>query len=1172
MLTDFHQYISCSILAHPITFCAYNGECYLIIPEKINHIQKAILHIRLTQLEFNSETVVAESCYILTSFGRKSTKNEDPFPNSLFYTEIPFDGSYRISINVEIAPPLLKSPVTMLEPAQSTRTGGEKHFTKNHRAKSVFGTENYSKNLPQNSDANSLTQKNLKFKIFSKKIYPSVSTNYTYVTHVQLLDAVKSVKKEFPNSCVVNSYIEFNTNRLWFKVDDEGEEDINQLNNLRTSIFTVSKHYKDRIFVIEQESCPVSVDCKILCLLKDPKSDLNESIEYYRVVDDIRSKKLLVFENLFETTVIPASHVLLRVRDIQFPRREILSSHFYHPSSGYTYHFNILKNNVEHEKINTENKVYLNLQKPPCNLIYFAKDPQTNCNRYFTFGEIETELNEELLCQIVCLENKDSTEVFSSQSVCILNSQQTSVKKEIYDDKFEQILKLRKLKSDLLRKQIADDLSMNLVTESSSNLAALLARMHSLYYDIQRDAKILKQKFKIKVLKTSVLDAKNPMGVLKYLSKQTSHLNERELKQVLSIEDSIHDLKKDEDTARIEAVTLSLEKYSNLIMELSDLIYSVKKGGDIKKFREFAKTTPVIICGMHSKPHFIKDLYAAKFFPRYPLLTAGEENDNNVLRYYFSIMDGLSFSLKYEEPSTMFGVQLMTNAFTELFTKGNSVHSSHPVELVKVINTEGTTKVYSVQYDFCPYDLDLLLQNDPNAISKIDMTSFSTFLFLSMIIEISDGFAQNFQVEYQNDKVVIKRYQNGEAFVGVNEELDGSISRIPMLRNILLFFPQMEENVDEKFREDFLKINPEILIGRWLTLMHLVNCEVHQAQEEYCFSESDFYYQRDQQVSKTSLSKYNLPIRFIPSGQDYDGTVRSIYKRFQKLQNFLQDNQTISHSEVISHIFPTIAKKIQEVKIHLISTIPDYNYFFCNYHTFGYLRDENLANQFPLNKTDNEIMANFLRDCVEVTRKNCPIVTIMPRSMSVKDSFISLLRTIDYNQYCGAPSKVLLAVIKQCYRLIVMNNHRALDATEIQDKLPSTLLHYGVEHYIFPFVKFICENSLVHLLKKNSRGLNVFDILNIEIQRQRDMLSNREKFRAVRRLTNGSPPLPKESVEHEEEPPSEAERMLDLLHRYEGKYSKIAPKNTRSSFHYIHTFVKSFADQPVLRIRAAIDN
>ena len=116
------------------------------------------------------------------------------------------------------------------------------------------------------------------------------------------------------------------------------------------------------------------------------------------------------------------------------------------------------------------------------------------------------------------------------------------------------------------------------------------------------------------------------------------------------------------------------------------------------------------------------------------------------------------------------------------------------------------------------------------------------------------------------------------------------------IKNILYFFPQMKESVDQEFIKLFLKSTPESIILTWISSILEKNEHYQQLYDEGVFSEEDF-------------ENLHIPITFVK------GTVSNIYRKLCIIQKLFIENPNITHIELFYYIEPLLYYYYEGIKL-----------------------------------------------------------------------------------------------------------------------------------------------------------------------------------------------------------------------------------------------------------------
>lgn len=120
-----------------------------------------------------------------------------------------------------------------------------------------------------------------------------------------------------------------------------------------------------------------------------------------------------------------------------------------------------------------------------------------------------------------------------------------------------------------------------------------------------------------------------------------------------------------------------------------------------------------------------------------------------------------------------------------------------------------------------------------------------------------------------------------------------------VVKNVLYFFPQMDEPISKEYRKKFLQLTPEVAVLNWLKALHDKNKEYLLLQSQGIFSQQEFSGNPQSQDS-AKRKGLHLPIAFLPR------EVINLYNKLLKLNEYLSKHPNATHRELFAEIEPTL--------------------------------------------------------------------------------------------------------------------------------------------------------------------------------------------------------------------------------------------------------------------------
>ncbi|EGC40532.1 hypothetical protein DICPUDRAFT_24970 [Dictyostelium purpureum] len=177
----------------------------------------------------------------------------------------------------------------------------------------------------------------------------------------------------------------------------------------------------------------------------------------------------------------------------------------------------------------------------------------------------------------------------------------------------------------------------------------------------------------------------------------------------------------------------------------------------------------------------------------------------------------------------------------------------------------------------------------------IDIESFSSHVIASLLVLPTDYKPDNLILEEDSNYIIgIDNDQSLEA--NEIELISDGADALPNLKNVLYTLkPLMVQPVNESVKNEILKTNQALFILKWLETLY-------KKQKNYESIISMQIESKGLEVSNEYIEKkkeeINLPLEF------KKGWVHLMDKRFKKIKQILQSNQTATHQDLFSQIHP----------------------------------------------------------------------------------------------------------------------------------------------------------------------------------------------------------------------------------------------------------------------------
>jgi tetratricopeptide (TPR) repeat protein len=271
---------------------------------------------------------------------------------------------------------------------------------------------------------------------------------------------------------------------------------------------------------------------------------------------------------------------------------------------------------------------------------------------------------------------------------------------------------------------------------------------------------------------------------------------------------------------------------------------------------------------------------------------------------------GMFFKYKPYRP----GIEFMVSKLIE----GNYLTAA--TRLVN-IKKEGRTYPFLVSKEVEGQDLEHFLKKQAaNFLQKLDPTNFAYIFALTLLTNPRDAKADNYFVTFDINPVNkgIDSYRiigidNDMSFVkGFSKYKDGKCD--VNVRSLIYFFPQMRDTIDEKFRDEFLKLRPEVVIMKWLQKLDKQNRNYENMREQGVFNTIDYEGEEGKLDEWDEEDKgMQLPIKL------KEGLVSELYFKLSLMHESITKNPNLTYQElfekvqtkIVSTYYQEIQKKIK---------------------------------------------------------------------------------------------------------------------------------------------------------------------------------------------------------------------------------------------------------------------
>ena len=346
-----------------------------------------------------------------------------------------------------------------------------------------------------------------------------------------------------------------------------------------------------------------------------------------------------------------------------------------------------------------------------------------------------------------------------------------------------------------------------------------------------------------------------------------------------------------------------------------------------EKQLEFLKTVPVKVLRINYKGEVVHGVATRQAVKE---IIKGESNSeygfHKVVNY-----KGVFYKLFPHAP----GIEAAVDGLNNLIAGSGSA----PTQLIKVIDENGKHQVLLASLAIKGVNLTDMVRTHTNLLPKVDRNNFSKMVVLSLLSNPQDGKPDNYMVRFTTDNA-------GEVtswgIVGVDNDMAFAPSTLrvrigqsekifALVRNVLYFFPQMKQAVDQKFRKKILSDTPEHIVCEWLICLQKKNKEYSKLLErkifdplEYSGSSKIFNGKNNNTpyeilTSPTNKKGLQLPIRF-----ERDTAV-IIHRRIKIIQSLIKSSSDVTHDDLFKTLEPDLyahyAKVFKEHKGDIFRSI-----------------------------------------------------------------------------------------------------------------------------------------------------------------------------------------------------------------------------------------------------------
>ena len=504
--------------------------------------------------------------------------------------------------------------------------------------------------------------------------------------------------------------------------------------------------------------------------------------------------------------------------------------------------------------------------------------------------------------------------------------------------------------------------------------------------------------------------------------------------------------------------------------------------------REWLCSTPVLLLQADKAPAFITPLITEgkTLSPAVKLsyfLNKGEKIEDMVGAYtapVFSIQ-----GVRYKRNPHAPGIEFMMSSLSKVLAGEGTT----PTELMKVFGSDGAPYVYQASHTVQGKDLQSVLIHHPECMDKIRADNFAAVVILGILTDPQDGKPDNYMVAFSQDEqgkitqIEILGIDNDIAFsdVIISQHKEGEKAGHYMMniKNTLYFFPQMMQSIDAGFRDKLLEKKPEFILLEWLQLLLAKNKEYEILLTEGIFTLAE--YAGDGLANKRGLQ---LPIKVVP------GTMARVYRKLKQLHATLTQQPNITLWDLLMVIEPEVAAHYAKVKMQYPHDIFGCDVMKCIHALY----EENVTNGQELMWLRDQLDKGYTHAMTTLVLRTAEEFGFEDnRTTSLKESVISLLKCLNYENFKGRLAPVLyqalnelmeIAELKDLLTTVLAHNCGAcgywlwqesvIDQAEIQNECEAlkkySLLHFFAQNKHLEGVKALMSQGVYPVNICNSQG------------------------------------------------------------------------------------------------------
>jgi tetratricopeptide (TPR) repeat protein len=220
------------------------------------------------------------------------------------------------------------------------------------------------------------------------------------------------------------------------------------------------------------------------------------------------------------------------------------------------------------------------------------------------------------------------------------------------------------------------------------------------------------------------------------------------------------------------------------------------------------------------------------------------------------------------------------------------------------IKKQGTNYPFLVSKEVEGQDLHYLLTAKPaEFLEKLDSTNFAYIFALTLLTNPRDGKADNYFVTFdikpgtkEIDKYRIIGIDNDMSFVkGFSKYKDGQCD--VNVRSLIYFFPQMQNVINENFRNEFLKLEPEVVILKWLKKLYTQNKSYQKMKEQGVFRTIDYEGEEGKLNEEGETDRgMSLPIKL------KEGLVSELYFKLCLIKESMTKDPNLTYQDLFEKV------------------------------------------------------------------------------------------------------------------------------------------------------------------------------------------------------------------------------------------------------------------------------